>query len=308
VRAHDMDGPMVGIGLGSQVTTGRGDLTGPMWERIAALLPDKGRRGGQWRDHRVVVNGILCKLRTGAPWRDLPGRYGPWQTCYDRFVRWRRDGTWDTLLAAVLTGADAAGAIEWEVCVDSTTVRAHQHAAGARRHSSRSDQARKTIHLREEALGRSRGGLTTKVHLACDGRGRPVSVVLTPGQRHDSTQLGPVLDAIRVPRPQGRGRPRRRPDRVIADKGYSYPTCRRLLRQRGIKHTIPERRDQRRRRRAKRGRPLAFDCVTYTRRNVIERCINKLKQWRGIATRYEKRALNYRAMVVIAAILIWQHS
>lgn len=287
---------------------GRGDLSSEAWARIVGLLPTNGRRGKQWRDHRQVVNGILWKLRTGAPWRDLPGRYGPWQTCYDRFARWRRDGTWDTLLATVLTGADAVGAIEWEVCVDSTTVRAHQHAAGARHQSSISDQANKIDHLSEEALGRSRGGLTTKVHLACDGRGRPVSVVLTPGQRHDSTQLGPVLDAIRVPRPQRRGRPRRCPDRVIADKGYSYPTCRRLLRQRGIKHTIPERRDQQRRRRAKRGRPLTFDCATYKRRNVIERCINKLKQWRGIATRYEKRALNYRAMVVIAAILIWLHS
>ena len=208
---------------------GRGDLSSEAWARIVGLLPTNGRRGKQWRDHRQVVNGILWKRRTGAPWRDLPGRYGPWQTCYDRFARWRRDGTWDTLLATVLTGADAVGAIEWEVCVDSTTVRAHQHAAGARHQSSISDQANKIDHLSEEALGRSRGGLTTKVHLACDGRGRPVSVVLTPGQRHDSTQLGPVLDAIRIPRPHRRGRPRRCPDRVIADKGYSYPTCRRLL-------------------------------------------------------------------------------
>jgi transposase len=99
----------------------------------------------------------------------------------------------------------------------------------------------------DEAIGRSRGGLTTKVHLACDGRGRPLSAVLTPGQRHDSTQLEPILDAISVPRPGGRGRPRKRPDHLIADKGYSYPTCRRVLRRRGIAHSIPERRDQRER-------------------------------------------------------------
>jgi transposase len=114
-----------------------------------------------------------------------------------------------------------------------------------------------------------------------------------------------VLDGIRVPRPGGCGRPRQRPSYLIADKGYSYPTCRQFLRRRGIRHTIPERRDQRRRRATHPGRPPAFDAATYRRRNVIERCVNKLKQWRGIATRYEKRAVNYQAMVVIAALVIW---
>jgi transposase len=154
-------------------------------------------------------------------------------------------------------------------------------------------------------LGRSRGGLTTKVHLGCDGRGRPLGVVLTPGQRHDSTQLEPVLDAISVPRPGGRGRPRKRPDHLVADKGYSYPTCRRLLRRRGIAHTIPERSDQRARRARRPGRPLAFDRERYRGRNVVERCFNRLKRFRAVATRFEKRAVNYRAMVVIASLLIW---
>jgi len=145
------------------------------------------------------------------------------------------------------------------------------------------------------------------VHVACDGKGRPLSVILTPGQRHDSTQLVPLVDAIRVPR-VGRGRPRTRPERVIGDKGYSYPTCRQALRQRGIKATIPERRDQRERRVGKPGRPLAFDRAAYRRRNVVERCMNRLKQWRSVATRYEKRATNYRAMVVIAALMLWLDS
>lgn len=130
-------------------------------------------------------------------------------------------------------------------------------------------------------------------------------MVLTPGQRHDSTQLEAVLDGIRVPRPTGQGRPRKRPDALIADKGYSFPRCRRLLRQRGIPHTIPERRDQRALRQTRPGRPLTFDRARYRRRNVVERCINRLKQFRGLATRYEKRERNYRAMVIIAAILLW---
>jgi len=283
----------------------RGELTNAAWARLRPLLPVNGMRGGQWRDHRQVINGILWRLRVGAPWRDVPTRYGPWQTCYDRFVRWRRDGTWDRLLAHIQAEADASGEIAWVVCIDGTVVRAHQHAAGARGQPSKADQAAKVAHPADEALGRSRGGLTTKIHLACDGLGRPLSVVLTPGQRHESTQLGAVLDAIRVPRPGGRGRPRKRPDHLIADKGYSYATCRRLLRRRGIPHTIPERRDQRRRRAAQRGRPLAFDAARYRRRNVVERCVNRLKQWRGVATRAEKRAVNYRAAVVAAALLLW---
>jgi transposase len=150
--------------------------------------------------------------------------------------------------------------------------------------------------------------LTTKFHLACDGKGRPLSIVITPGQRHDSTQLESVLDGIRVPRLSGRGRPRTRPDRLIADKGYSYARCRRVLRERKIKHTIPERCDQRAQRAARPGRPLVFDQAIYARRNVVERCINRLKQWRGLATRYEKRAVNYRAMLVLASIVLWLDS
>jgi transposase len=133
-------------------------------------------------------------------------------------------------------------------------------------------------------------------------------VVISAGHRHDSTQLAPVLDGIRVPRPGGRGRPRTRPDRLIADKGDSYARCRQLLRRRQIPHTIPERSDQRARRAARPGRPLVFDKATYGRRNGVARGINRLKQWRGLATRYEKRAANYRALVVIASIVIWLDS
>jgi len=113
------------------------------------------------------------------------------------------------------------------------------------------------------------------------------------------------LDGIRIPRAAGRGRPRTRPDRLIAEKGYSYPRCLRLLRERQIKHTIPQRRDQKAQRAARPGRPLVFDRIIYARRHVVKRCINRLNQWRGLATRYEKRALNYRAMLVIASIVLW---
>ena len=131
-------------------------------------------------------------------------------------------------------------------------------------------------------------------------------MVVTPGQRHGSTQLEELLDAVRIPRPQSTpGRPRKRPAHLLADRGYSFEGCRRLLRRRGISHTIPLRKDQEARRAGRPGRRPAFDREAYRRRNVVERCVNRLKQWRGIATRYEKRAVNYRAMVVIASLMMW---
>jgi transposase len=113
----------------------RGDLTDTQYARLQPLLPrSEGKPGHPYQDHRKVINGILWRLRTGAPWRDLPERYGPWQTCYDRLVRWRRAGVWERIFQTLLGQADAQGHVEWSVIsVDSTVVRAHQHAAGARR-------------------------------------------------------------------------------------------------------------------------------------------------------------------------------
>jgi transposase len=158
-----------------------------------------------------------------------------------------------------------------------------------------------------EALGRSRGGLTSKIHLAVDGRGLPMSVILTAGQAGDNPQLLPLLDQIGVGR-DGPGRPRKRPDRVLADKAYSHPSTRAALRRRGIGFTSPERVDQIERRRAKGsrgGRPPTFDADLYAERNVVERCFNRLKQFRALATRYAKRVAYYRSEIIIAAIVLW---
>lgn len=158
-----------------------------------------------------------------------------------------------------------------------------------------------------EALGRSRGGLTSKIHLAVDGRGLPMSVILTPGQAGDNPQLLPLLDQIVVGR-DGPGRPRTRPDRVLADKAYSHPSTRAALRRRRIAFTSPERSDQIQRRRAegsRGGRPPAFDQALYASRNVVERCFNRLKQFRALATRYAKRVAYYRSEIIIAATVLW---
>ncbi len=158
-----------------------------------------------------------------------------------------------------------------------------------------------------ECLGRSRGGLSSKIHLAVDGRGMPMSVILTAGQAGDNPQLVPLLDRIEVAR-LGGGRPRSRPDAVVADKAYSHPSTRVLLRGRGIRFTCPERADQKAGRAAKGsrgGRPPAFDRAEYAGGNVVERCINRLKHFRDLATRYAKRAAYFRSELIIAAIVLW---
>lgn len=161
----------------------------------------------------------------------------------------------------------------------------------------------------DHAIGRSRGGLTTKSHLVCDGKGRALAFILTPGQAADTSMLTATLSEIRVP--GARGRPRSRPERVLADKGYPSKANRAWLRERGIAATIPERDDQIAHRRKRRGRPIDFgdqQRVRYRGRNVVERCLNKLKQWRGIAMRSDKLARNYHAGLCLAATLHWLSS
>lgn len=113
----------------------RFDLNDTEWEAIASFFPDRYHHGGAghpWKDHRPLVNGILWHLHTGAPWPDTPERYGPWQTVYDRFNRWREDGTWARILDALLERLDDVGGIDRELwCVDGTISRAHVSAAGA---------------------------------------------------------------------------------------------------------------------------------------------------------------------------------
>ena len=145
-------------------------------------------------------------------------------------------------------------------------------------------------------MGRSRGGFSTKLHVRAEGGGKPLVLLLSPGQAHDSRFVEPLLEHGAVRR-AGRGRPRVRPKRAAGDKAYSYRRVRRYLRRRRIGAVIPTRKDQ---------RPNPhFDRAAYRTRNRVERLINRLKQFRRVATRYEKRATNYLAMVTIAAITLW---
>ena len=269
---------------------GRFDLSDRQWQRLEPLLPpQRPCTGRPNEDHRRIVNGIMWVLRTGAPWRDLPERYGPVGTVSSRFYRWRGAGVRGQVLAALQAEADAKGEVDWDLhFVDATIVRAHQHAAGACRSGAVGGQG--------EALGRSQGGFSTKVHLRAEGKGKPITAVLTPGQRHEQVALEALLDRGAVRR-RGPGRPRLRPRRVAGDKGYSSPTARGRIRRRGMVPVIPTKSNE--------PRDPAFDREAYRERNRIERLINRLKQFRRIATRYEKRAINYLAMLTIAMSLLW---
>jgi transposase len=144
--------------------------------------------------------------------------------------------------------------------------------------------------------------VSTKLHLRTDRYGRPLAILATPGQRHEVTQLAALLDAGAVKRSApdggpGRGQPRKRPATLVGDKGYSFPSARRLLRRRGIRSVIPTKSNQH--------RQPSFDRVAYRGRNRVERSVGRLKQCRRVATRYDKRAVNYLAWVTLAAAVIW---
>jgi transposase len=279
----------------------RHELSDAQYARLEPLLPEPrhhGKAGRPWLPHRAVVNGILWILRTGAPWRDLPERYGRWNTVYTRLKRWRRDGTWARIYSHVLDERDDQGRIDHDLwCIDGTVVRAARCAGGARRRNRRrprlgGSSATAQDEPQDHALGYSRGGFSTKVHLLCDSRGALLGIHVTPGQRHESRAFEATMQRVYLPRRRGR---RRWPRRLAGDKGYSYPRIWRWLGRRRIGRVIPTRKDQ--------PRAVDFDEAAYRKRNIIERVVGWSKECRRLLTRFEKLAVNYVTFWIIASLV-----
>ena len=245
----------------------RHEISDDRWDAIKDFLPgQEGDPGATAKDNRLFINAVFWMAKTGAPWRDLPERFGKWNTVFQRFNRWCKAGVFQRIMEK-LQDADLE-----VLLLDSTTVRAHQHAAGA-----------KGSNAQQEALGRSRGGFSTKIHVACDGLGKPVTILLTPGQDHDVTQ-GPHL----IENSEAK--------KVIADKGYDSDAFIDEIKLRGAEPVIPPR--------SNRTEDRPYDKNEYKKRNVVERFINVIKHCRRVATRYEKTARNFLGMVLFASTLV----
>ena len=257
-----------------------------MWDRLSPLLPpQKPRTGRPSLDHRRFVEAVLWLARTGAPWRDLPSELMNWRTAWRRLQRWASAGVWGCVVEALRAMAPEAGCKAH--LLDSSVIRAHAHAAGARKATG------------EQALGRSRGGFSTKLHLRADAKGRPVALHLTGGERHDLLGVGPLFEqgALRTGKP---GRPRWKPAAVIADKAYSAAWLLDAFRRKRILPIIPSRADQ--------PENSDFDREAYRQRNAVERLVGKLKQFRRVATRYDKLDAHFLAFVQLASIIVWLRS
>jgi transposase len=167
----------------------RYELTDHEWAAMKPMLPNKSRGVARVNDRRVL-NGIFWVLQSGAPWRDLPDGFGPYTTCYNRFVRWRRAGVWSRIMNALAGAHDAAVQM-----IDTSIVRVHQHGACIAQN-------------KRQSMGRSRGGLTSKIHVVVDTNGLPVRLALTAGETHDNRLAGSLLSRLKSG------------SMLLADRGY----------------------------------------------------------------------------------------
>ncbi|MGZ9074122.1 MAG: IS5 family transposase [Rhodoplanes sp.] len=242
-------------------------LRDDQWDRIKDFLPGReGHVGGTAADNRLFVEAVLFRYRAGIPWRDLPERFGDWKIVHQRFSRWGEEWSFRTHLQAI---------------GERPRQRIHDDR---RHHCARSPaQRRRAKKNGAQAIGRSRGGLTTKIHVLVDALGNPVDLMITPGQAHDLACAEPLLDGAD-------------PDALIGDKAYDADPLIETLTRRQITPVIPPK--------ANRKFPRVCDFALYCERNLVERFFNKLKHFRAIATRYDKLARNFLAGIELASAII----
>lgn len=268
-------------------------ITDAQWKKLKPYLPKPAKTGRPPKCDRQVIDGICWVLRTGSPWADLPAKYGKYKTVFGRYRKWTLQGLWKKILKILRKEAQKRGEIDWTINhIDGTVVRAHKHAAGAHKRDVHDDKNNKEL----LALGRSVGGFSTKVMLRVEGNGKPMQILLAPGQRHDSKLFFDAMKGGKVGL-NGRGRPKQKPNAVAMDKAFSSKEIRNHLKTNGIGRLIPWKSNQRRR--------GPFDVERYKERNIVERTIGRLKEYRRLATRYDKLPEQYLGMWELASIFMW---
>ena len=245
-------------------------LTDRAWKQLEPILRRTlSRRGAPPQlELREFLEAVLYLARTGIPWRDMPPCFGTWDAVYQRFRRWQKRGVWEAIWRELQ--APTAEAAK-RIFVDSSVVRAHQHAAGGA--------------ADDRAIGRSRGGVSTKIHMAAADERTALGIALTGGQAHDAPAFQAALCDV--------------PDEtaataVVADRAYDSDTIRADLEAAGFEAVIPPRKN--------RNDPPSYDREAYKQREQVERLTSRLKRMRRVATRYEKLGSVFLAMVQIACV------
>jgi transposase len=238
-----------------------------VWEKIAGLLPGKtSDRGVTARDNRLFLEAVLWRIRTGLPWRDLPSGFGNWNNVFKRFRRWVQAAVFDRIFAVFSGEPDFEYAL-----IDGTIVTAHQKASGAKGGTQ------------HQAIGRSRGGLTTKIVALVDALGNLARFVLLPGQRHDIVGVTPLIEGVSF-------------DAFLGDKAFDTDWLRAHLDERGAVAVIPPKSNSK--------VIFDYDKAMYRWRHLVKNYFAKLKEFRSIATRYDKTDESFRANINLAAALI----
>ena len=238
-------------------------LTDQRWQKLLQVMKSTGRIYNK-PEHRMTFEGILYRLRTGIPWRDLPTEFGGWSAIYRRFNLWSKKGLLNMLFNELAKPAD----YDW-VFADGSIVKAHQHSTGA----ATSDN---------ECIGKSRGGNSTKIHLAVDSGGLPIYFELSEGQRNDITRAQSLVDHLQEI------------NIFVSDKGYDSDSLREYIEAKGGTSVIPKRNY---------GQDIdknSVDWCLYKYRHLVENAFARIKHYRSISTRYEKLTRNYTSMVSLA--------
>jgi len=242
-------------------------LTDERWQKLSRLMYQSGRIYNK-PEHRMTLEGILYRMRTGCPWRDLPREFGHWSSVFRRFNLWSKKGILEMLFKALSRGTDT----QW-LFIDGSIVKAHQHSTGA-------------VSDESESIGKSRGGNSTKIHLAVGSYGLPVHAQLSGGQVNDVVYAQSLID----------GAPNA--EYVIADKGYDSEALRQEVERHDVMPVIPRRQNSR-------TGNQDMDWCLYCYRHLVENAFARIKHFRAIATRYDKLERNYYSMLMLAFTMMW---